>query len=159
MQHAFQGRGKHTQDQLTIMRICTCICICLAILLLAAAGCGKKVWPEPDADEEKFSIHIKEVRLADQCLYLEAGIQGNYRNLAGLVLQVEKSHVPCPACPFLASSSVDLDFNSPEVLRRQDRISAVYCGIDPEHYYRVRLKGRNVYPDIRDVHSAVHRLY
>ncbi len=127
----------------------------LVLLLILGIGCGKKVWPEPDAEEEKFSLHIEEVVLEDKCLYLTAEIRGNQRNLAGLVLELEKSEIPCPGCPFLVSESFAPALDSPEVHLQDCRIKIVYCFIDSRKYYRIRLTGRNVFPEIQDVRSNV----
>ena len=127
----------------------------LVLLLIFSIGCGKKVWPEPDAEEEKFSLHIEDVVLEDTCLYLTAEIRGNQRNLAGLILELEKSEIPCPGCPFLVTESFDPDLDSPEVHLQDGRVTIAYCLIDPMKYYRARLTGRNVFTEIQDVRSNV----
>ena len=131
----------------------------LVMLLVLGAGCGKKVWPEPEADDERFAIEIEEARLEGNCLHIQARLSGNYRNLAGVNLEVEESVVPCPGCPFMATSSEALPLGAEEVRRDGDLLQVSHCSIDPEQYNRVRLTGVNVYRDLGDVHSNVKELY
>ncbi len=131
----------------------------LVMLLVLGAGCGKKVWPEPEADDERFGIKIEEARLEDKCLHITSRITGNYRNLAGLTLEVEESGVPCPGCPFMATSSEVLSPGSDRVNLDGDFLQFSYCRMDPEKYNRIRLTGVNVFRDLGDVHSNVKELY
>lgn len=131
----------------------------LIMLLVLGAGCGKKVWPEPEADDERFEIEIEQARLEGECLHVQARLIGNYRNLAGVILEVEESVVPCPGCPFMATSSEVLSPGAQEVHMDGDLLQVSLCGFDPEKYNRVRLTGVNVYRDLGDVHSNVKELY
>ena len=131
----------------------------LVMLLVLGVGCGKKVWPEPEADDERFEIKIEQARLEGECLHIQARLKGNYQNLAEVTLEVEESVVPCPGCPFMATSSEVLPPGAQEVHMEGDLLQVSLCGFDPEKYNRVRLTGVNVYRDLGDVHSNVKELY
>ncbi len=127
----------------------------ILFLILGLGGCGKKVWPEPDASGEKFSISITHKQMQKDCLVIEAEITGNYRNLGRIILDLEISPEPCPTCPFLVSESIFPGPGSPEVVRRADQLIITRCGLDPDKYYRARIRAANVYSIIRDVSSRV----
>jgi hypothetical protein len=129
--------------------------ILVLMLGLALLGCGKKVWPEPDADGEKFAISITSHEMQADCLELTAEISGNYKNLSTITLELEASEEPCPACPFLVTDSVVLPPGSPEIKRLENMLTITYCGLDPGRYYRARLKARNIYSIIREETSRV----
>ncbi len=133
--------------------------VLLAVLLLVTAGCGKKVWPEPDAQEEKFALQIENSEIDNSCLEIQAVISGNYRNLAGLVLELEEADEPCPGCPLRVDQTVNFGMNSPHVERQDERIQISYCGVDPKKYIRFRLVGSNVYSQISEAQSEVKQLY
>jgi hypothetical protein len=127
----------------------------ILIFIFNVSGCGKKVWPEPDASLEKFSISITHQQMQADCLEIHAEVSGNHRNLASIVLELEISEEPCPACPFIVSTSIPMDPGSPEAVLLQNQLSIVHCGLDPDKYYRARLRAGNVHPVIRDVMSGV----
>ncbi len=127
----------------------------ILILISGIAGCGKKVWPEPDASREKFSISISHQQMLDDCLQIHADISGNYRNLDRIILELEVSEKPCPTCPFIVSISIFMEPGSPEVTLRESRLTIVQCGLNPDKYYRARIRAGNVYSVIRDVTSSV----
>jgi hypothetical protein len=127
----------------------------ILIFIFNIAGCGKKVWPEPDASLEKFTISITHQQMQADCLNILAEISGNHRNLATIILELEISEEPCPTCPFIVSTSIPVDPGSPEAVLLGNQLTIVNCGLDPDKYYRARLKAGNVYPVIRDVMSGV----
>lgn len=129
--------------------------ILVLMLVFVIFGCGKKVWPEPDAEEEKFAISITSHEMHDDCLEITAEISGNHKNLSTITLELEALDEPCPACPFLVSKSVVLPPGSPEVKRVENMLTITHCGLDPDSYYRVRLKARNIYSVIREETSRV----
>lgn len=130
-------------------------CMLILFFIFNIAGCGKKVWPEPDASREKFSISITHQQMRADCLEINAEISGNHHNLASIVLELEISEEPCPTCPFIVSNSIPVDPGSPEAVLMENQLTIVYCGLDPDKYYRARLRAGNVYPVIRDVMSGV----
>jgi len=127
----------------------------ILIFIFNIAGCGKKVWPEPDASLEKFSISITHQQMQADCLKIQAEISGNHRNLATIVLELEISEEPCPTCPFIVSTPILMDPGSPEAVLLENQLTIVHCGLDPDKYYRARLRAGNVHRVIRDVMSGV----
>ena len=127
----------------------------ILLLIVGPAGCGLKVWPEPDADQEKFGISVTDQQIELGCLEIHAVISGNYRNLNRITLELEISEEPCPTCPFLATESISLEPGSPEVTLTENRLNITRCGLDPDKYYRARIRASNVYSIIRDVRSGV----
>ncbi|WP_051617214.1 hypothetical protein [Desulfonatronovibrio hydrogenovorans] len=131
------------------------ICLMILAVALGTMGCGKKVWPEPDADQEKFNLAIIDYKADSTCLEITAQLTGNHRNLARVVLELEASDVPCPTCPFLITDSVYLEPGSPAMDRSENRVNITHCGLDPDKHYRARLRAGNVYPAIRETLSGV----
>lgn len=127
----------------------------IVLLLLGIIGCGKKEWPEPDASREKFSISLTSAKLEDNCLIIRSEISGNRQNIGSIILELEISDDPCPACPFLVTDSVFLEPDSRAVTIEEKNLTIVHCGLDQNKYYRARLKTDNVYPMIRQVTSGV----
>ncbi|MBT8763137.1 hypothetical protein KFV02_04245 [Desulfohalobiaceae bacterium Ax17] len=128
--------------------------LCLATI---STGCGKRVWPEPDVSEEKFALEIKEAKLINKCLRLKIYIKGNYANLSRITLELEPigPQGECPACPFQVQQSVVFELDTPQIMRKGADLYIKYCQIQKNTDYRVRVKGRNVYPALPDVISNV----
>lgn len=127
----------------------------LLVFLLFTGGCGKKVWPEPDASAEEFTLTISQYQFEANCLIIQGGIEGKAENLAGIILELEETSSPCPACPFKLSSSAEYDPGTPGYSRDRDSFTLRYCGLSREKYYRARLRGKNVYSVIKDTRSRV----
>ena len=127
----------------------------ILMLVFALFGCGKKVWPEPDASREQFKLSIIHHEIQDDCLTLDILVSGNHSNLGRITLELEASDQPCPACPFLVSESVSFDPHSRAVTRRENELTITLCGLDPDMYYRARIRAGNVYSMIRDAVTGV----
>ena len=129
----------------------------LLLCLVMIIGCGKKVWPEPDVSEEKFALEIKEAKLVDQCLQLKIYIKGNDANLSRLTLELEQvgPQGDCPACPFQVHQKVFFNVNAPQIMRKGHELYIRYCQIKKNTAYRVRIKGKNIYPILPEVVSNI----
>ncbi|MFO7728894.1 MAG: hypothetical protein R6X11_11265 [Desulfonatronovibrio sp.] len=127
----------------------------VVLLILGIAGCGKKEWPEPDASQEKFSISEISGQIEDSCLIIKSEISGNRQNLGRIILELEISDDPCPTCPFLITDSIFLKPDSRAVTIKENHLTIVHCGLEPDKYYRARLRLDNLYPMIREVTSRV----
>ncbi|MFP4109973.1 MAG: hypothetical protein ACOCPS_06120 [Desulfonatronovibrio sp.] len=127
----------------------------IILLVFGIAGCGKKVWPEPDASQEKFSISETSGQIKDNCAVIKSEISGNHRNLGRIILELEISDDHCPACPFLVTDSVFMAPGSRSVTIEEKSLTITHCGLDPDRYYRARLRAGNIYPMIREVTSGV----
>ncbi len=135
------------------LRFCS---VLVLLCVLCVIGCGKKVWPEPDDSQEKFTVSIKNYQIInDDCLDIFVEIQGRQSNVAGMSLELEASDEPCPTCPFQATTTTFIESGSPLVKHEQGRMVIRHCGIDPEKHYRARLRAKNIYSIIRDVTSNV----
>jgi hypothetical protein len=135
----------------------TLLLVCFLICLVVSTGCGKRVWPEPDVSEEKFALEIKEAKLINKCLRLKIYIKGNYANLSRITLELEPigPQGECPACPFQVQQSVVFELDTPQIMRKGADLYIKYCQIQKNTDFRVRVKGRNVYPALPDVISNV----
>ena len=133
------------------------ILICLLLgTILCLPACGVKKWPEPVATEDSFSWDTLEHSVTENCLTLEATLKGNAGNLTGLILEIESGDEICRTCPFSPEQSILISLDSPEVLRRGNRISVTYCRENLlSGPIRFRISGTNIYPAIAPSKSRV----
>jgi len=124
-------------------------------ILLGLSGCGRKEWPSPQAEEDRFTWGKINENLQGGCLVIEAGLKGAYWNLAALELEIENLNEPCPGCPFQPSRSVSLPMHSSNVIQNQEQLQVTFCDIPRSGFTRWRLKGINRYRQIQDVASGV----
>lgn len=123
---------------------------------LCVTGCGKKVWPEPDDSQEKFTVSIKDYQIVnDDCLDIYVEIEGRQSNVASMTLEFDASDDPCSTCPFQANTTTFIEPGSPLVRQEQGQMIIRRCEIDPDKHYRARLRAKNIYSIIRDVTSNV----
>jgi hypothetical protein len=129
----------------------------LALLIFLQFGCGKKMWPEPRAEQDRFSWAVVNGTRAQGCLEIYGRLQGAYHNLAKLKLELEGSPEGqfCPTCPFLPDSEVSFPVSSAQVKRKGPLIEIRYCGLSPEMKYRWRLQGVNVFRELGQATSQV----
>lgn len=133
----------------------------LALLVVLAAfllpACGKKMWPEPVADQERFTWHNATARLDNGCLHIQATLGGRYSNLRDVIVELEPADPSevCLSCPFQPTASRVVDADSPQVQRQGPRIRVVLCGLDGTKTYRWRLKGSNILDPIDPVATEV----
>lgn len=132
---------------------------CAVILVLItwlALGCGKKDWPEPVVDKDRFVWSEISAQVQDKCLDITALLSGNVQNLAGLTLEVEMRSEPCPGCPFVPTVRKRMDPGSENWQRRGALVHVTWCGLDPDKAVRWRLIGHPLHPGMSSVRSRVY---
>ncbi len=133
--------------------------VLLPVLLTAAlvilTGCGLKVWPEPRAEEDRFSW--KEITFSshDTCLDIRAVLDGAWGNLARLDLELTPGDEDCPSCPFQASQTISFVMDASEVKREGAVLILHCCQLPASTGFRCRLVGHNVYPSLQPIPSNV----
>ena len=127
-------------------------------LVCLGPGCGKKQWPEPNLDKDRFVWSEMSTHMRDRCLEITALLSGNVQNLAGLTLEVEMRSDPCPGCPFSPTHTVRMDASSKSWERRGALVNVVWCGLEPDKAVRWRLIGHPIHPSMNNVPSRVYNL-
>jgi hypothetical protein len=135
----------------------------LAVLILAAAclfsaGCGKKEWPSPRTEKDRFSWASVRASRDGSCLIVRARLEGAAHNLKEVVLRLETSQELCPGCPFTPTESAVYSPGDPSLSRRGNRVIITHCPVEPGRALRLRLDGVNVFRQIRDASSEVVEL-
>lgn len=117
------------------------------------AGCGKKAWPEPKADAERFDFKDVSAEIKDGCLSIKAFIKGKRENLAKLTLELAESggDGDCPGCPFVPQSKIDVPMDAPNLKIGGPRLALTHCAIKPGVNYRWRLIAGNAYPGVSPI--------
>lgn len=134
------------------------ILILLSLVFFLQTGCGKKMWPEPDSEADRFAWEEVKGTRDNGCLRITGQIKGAYHNLAKLELELETTSKDqlCPSCPFKPDSQVSFPVSSSQVTHKGPEIELVYCGLNPKMQYRWRLQGVNIFMDFARVPSKVH---
>ena len=127
----------------------------LLCVLIGLAGCGKKDWPSPQAEKDRFTWAEVNGTRQNDCLIIQAGLQGAYWNLASLRLEIETLPEPCPGCPFQPTRSVDLPMSAPNVTQDKGQLQVTYCNLEGTGFTRWRLVGHNRYRQIQDTLTGV----
>ncbi len=125
----------------------------IAVLLLAAAGlalagCGKKEWPSPRAEKDRFTWDSVRASLDESCLIIRGELQGAAQNLQQVELRLETSEELCPGCPFTPQSSTVYSMDDPSLSRRDSSVVIIHCPVDPDSAIRFRLNGINIFEQI-----------
>lgn len=130
--------------------LCVLILVCTLASLLFALGCGRKSWPEPMAELERFDFVNASGELDNGCLEIRSRIKGKTENLVGLVLELARSGEggDCPTCPFHAQERLEIPLNAPNLKMDKRRLLLEQCGLEPGVAYRWRLVGINSYPGL-----------
>lgn len=133
------------------------ICFAMASVLLVGAGCGKKGWPEPRLDEDRFSWGQIQHQRQGACLDARALVDGAANKLGSVYLEWMRMDTKedCPDCPFEVTGRVLLGDGSSEFKRQNGVIRILFCELEPEASYRWRLVGRNVHRGLGSVPSQV----
>jgi len=138
----------------TPLLLCAALLLCLGPWL---SGCGKKTWPEPKADMERFDFKELSGEIASGCLNIKARIKGKKDNMTNLALELAESGVEgdCPGCPFIPQTRLELQTNAPNLTLSGAKLALKHCEIKPGVNYRWRLVGANSYPGMGNVVSKV----
>jgi len=136
----------------------TCL-LCLVLGSIALSlGCGKKNWPEPIAEKDRFVWSEMSTKVEGNCLDITALLSGNVQNLAGLTLEVEMRSEPCSGCPFVPTARVRMGPGSEDWERRGALVHVTWCGLEPDKAVRWRLIGHPLHTVMADVPSRVYSL-
>jgi hypothetical protein len=127
-------------------------------LLWLGLGCGKKGWPEPDIDEDRFVWSEISSEVTGRCMDITALLSGNVQNLARVTLEVEMRSEPCPGCPFSPTTTVRMEPGSENWERRGALVHVMWCGLEPDKAVRWRLIGHPLHASMDDVRSRVYSL-
>ncbi|SDB07737.1 hypothetical protein SAMN05660653_00331 [Desulfonatronum thiosulfatophilum] len=129
----------------------------LVILGVIGAGCGKKGWPVPQVDEDRFHWGEIQHQRQDACLDVRALVHGASKKLGFVHLewmQLE-SNEDCPGCPFQPTGRILLGDGSSEFKRQNGVIRILLCEWEPSASYQWRLVGMNVHGGLGSVESPV----
>jgi len=127
----------------------------LALACLLSAGCGKKEWPSPRTEKDRFSWASVRASRDDSCLVIRGKLQGASRNLKEIVLQLETSQELCPGCPFRPDQKAVYSLRHPSLSRKGAQITITHCPVEPDTALRLRLDGVNVFQQIPDAPSDI----
>ena len=125
---------------------------------LAIAGCGKKEWPSPRTEADRFAWQQVSAQREGTCLLIRGELEGAWQNLKRVVLQLETSDELCPGCPFSPDRSASYPLDDTSLRREGSRVAITHCGIEPETAVRLRLAGENVYSQIPEELSGIAEL-
>lgn len=134
------------------------LALALILLQLASLGCGRKDWPEPMAEQERFDITDPTGQLADGCLEIRARLRGASGNLTRLILELQPTgeDAACPTCPFHAEQRVEVPLDAPNLEIDKRSLLLTHCGLEQGRAYRWRLVGYNAHPGIRPVSTRAY---
>jgi hypothetical protein len=124
-----------------------------ALALMLCAGCGKKDWPEPNLDAERFAWASAQAELRQTCLVVSGELSGNIDNLDAVYVELAKGE--CPGCPFRPDMRQGYDLPSPMVQTQGNTVTINVCGLDAGQIWRWRLVGKNKYDVLGEATSSV----
>lgn len=131
--------------------------VVILCLFAGASGCGKKGWPRPQLEEDRFHWAQIQHQRYDQCIDIRALLDGAATNLRSVNLEWMELETPedCPDCPFSATGRIRLDDSSRDFKRQNKVIRILFCGWEPGVSYRWRLVGANRHRGLGTTTSAV----
>ena len=126
-----------------------------ALVCLILAGCGKKEWPSPRTEKDRFSWASVRAARDGSCLVIRGELEGAVQNLKEVVLRLETSKELCPGCPFTPTSSAAYSLSDPSLSRKGASVIITHCPVEPDSAVRLRLEGVNVFQQIQPAVSEV----
>ena len=132
--------------------------LALSILLACffVLSCGKKEWPTPKVTEDTFTWERVKTTRKGECLFVECQLGGKFKNLASVALQVQPEDKGCPDCPFTPYHIEKYDFSSKSMRQVGPYVRIVYCGLEQNKSYRIRLAGQNKHKALGESLSLVY---
>jgi len=126
-------------------------------LALFVSGCGKKGWPDPQLEEDRFAWGQMQHLRQGECLDARALVHGAPEKLGDVYLQWMEldANEDCPGCPFEVTDRIRLGDGSSELKRQNGVIRILVCEWTPEVSYRWRLVGMNIHRGLNPVISPV----
>jgi hypothetical protein len=126
-------------------------------LFVGISGCGKKEWPRPQLEQDRFYWTQIQHQRHGQCIDIRALLGGTAANLRFVNLEwMElKDSEDCPNCPFFATGRVRLDDSSTGFKRQNGVVRIFFCGWEQGVSYRWRLVGVNKHRGLGLTTSAV----
>ena len=132
--------------------------VLLALACLVPAGCGKKEWPSPRTEKDRFSWASVRAGRDGSCLVIRGELQGAVQNLKQVVLQLETSQELCPGCPFTPNQRASYALSDPSLRREGPVVTITHCPVQPDTAVRLRLDGENIYQQIPPASSDLVEL-
>ncbi len=119
----------------------------LVLLLIGSAGCGRKDMPQPATTEASFQWARATAVPELMCLRVDAELEGNLRNVASVVLELQTASdvSDCPGCPFSPNERTEFAPEALGITPSSGGISTLYCPTREALAYRWRLVGTNVH--------------
>lgn len=114
----------------------------IALLCLSLAACGRKAWPEPHTEKERFTVGKTAGAVSESgCLSISTRIRGAWRNAESVVLEIQPADSPeyCPGCPFAPTERITFHRDAAELIIRSGQVKLTYCPSEPHASYRFRL--------------------
>jgi hypothetical protein len=130
----------------------------LTLACLVPAGCGKKEWPSPRTEKDRFSWASVRAGRDGSCLVIRGELQGAMQNLKQVVLQLETSEELCPGCPFTPNQRASYALSDPSLRREGPVVTITHCPVQPDTAVRLRLEGENIYQQIPPASSDLVEL-
>ncbi|MGE4292280.1 MAG: hypothetical protein AB7E32_08725 [Desulfovibrio sp.] len=132
-------------------------CIGLVCILLSACALGYKDWPQPQNADDQFLWRLVTAERQGSCLVIEGRLEGAYKNLASVTVQLESLGPDggCAECPFSPDRLVDLGRGDSGYEEIGPYVRLVVCDIDPAREYKFRLVGHSTLRTLQPVRSKL----
>lgn len=136
-------------------------CAFFAALVLLPAACGKKTWPEPKSEQDRFGWRQVEGRMDEGCLDITARLSGNWESLRAVTVEYAPLDTGdyCPGCPFRPAGQATYEQGMTGFTQDKSRLAVRHCPAsapgERQGRYVFRLLGLNVQRFLAAKASAV----
>ncbi len=124
------------------------------MLVIFLGGCGKKYWPAPVVEQERFKFYGLQGKVIDNCIEISGKIEGNTKNLKDIALELEFNE-SCYRCPFLPDKKVLISRADKGFKISGNTFFVRYCFESLNKVSRIRLVGFNRFSQIEPVYSDI----